>query len=70
MITIIFQLGIFVGFLMGIAIGSAGSIVGLRLLYLAKSKKTHNKKEDTENIIYKDINFLNTKFDTELEDVG
>ncbi|NLD49499.1 MAG: hypothetical protein GX660_20280 [Clostridiaceae bacterium] len=60
MITVSFVVGITIGLLMGLIAGSAGTIVGLRLLHLMKMRKIQNKKME-ENIAFRDINFLNTK---------
>ncbi|HOM01563.1 MAG TPA: hypothetical protein PLH43_01875 [Acetivibrio sp.] len=55
-------LGILIGLLIGIVAGIIGAIAGLRVLHLVKTKKNQNKKSAKNNIAYRDINLLHSKF--------
>ncbi|MFZ5986550.1 MAG: hypothetical protein ACOYWZ_05400 [Bacillota bacterium] len=68
MTTIILSLalGILIGLLVGVIAGSAGTLLGLRFLHVLKLRKVQERKKTEENIAYRDINFLHSKF----KDVG
>ena len=59
-------IGLIIGLLIGLITGSAGTILGLRLLHVLKVRKFGNKKKTEDDFAYKDINFLHSKF----KDVG
>lgn len=54
--------GILIGLIIGVIAGTAGTILGLRLLHVIRLKKIQERKKLEENIAYRDINFLHSKF--------